>query len=127
MARSETGHSGVIPRKIEKILEVTVTPAGGGTPVLLRRLTDGDTPGIWQQASLDLTLHAGQSVRLAFRAQTDSDPPTDFYLDDISVEACPGTGITPTVTVTPLPTATVTPTAPRTAMPHRVYLPLVLR
>jgi len=108
-------------------LNVTITPVGGGTPVLLRRITDGDTPGVWQQAILDLTPHAGQSVRLSFRAQTDSDRPTDFYLDDISAEACPGAGITPTVTVTPSPTTTATPTATRTAMQHRVYLPLVLR
>lgn len=110
------------------ILDVTVTPAGGGTPVLLRRLTDGDTPGVWQQAVLDLTPHAGQSVRLSFRAQTDSDRPTDFYLDDISVEACPGTvTATPTLTATPSPTRTATPTPTRSTTHHGIYLPLVLR
>jgi len=97
-------------------LNVTITPVGGGAPVLLRRITDGDTAGVWQQDRLDLTPYAGQSVRLSFRALTDSDRPTDFYLDDISVEACPGTG-----TVTPTPTATQTTTQ------RRIYLPLVLR
>jgi hypothetical protein len=111
-------------------LDVTITPAGGGTPVLLRRITDGNTAGVWQQVILDLTPYAGQSLRLSFRAQTDSDHPTDFYLDDISVEACPSTSTaTPTLTATPSPTssATPTPTATQSATPRRVYLPLVLR
>jgi hypothetical protein len=108
-------------------LNVTITPAGGGTPVLLRQITDGDTSGVWQQAVVDLASYAGQSMRLSFRAQTDSDRPTDFYLDDISVEACPGSATTPTVTVTPSPTRTATPTATRIATMRRVYLPLVLR
>ena len=108
-------------------LDVTVTPASGGTPVRLLRITDGNLAGAWQQAVLDLTPHAGQSIRLSFRAETDSDRPTDFYLDDISMEACPGSGTTPTVTVTPSPTRTVTPTATRIATQRRVYLPLVLR
>ena len=42
-------------------LDVTVTPAGGGTPVRLLRITDGDPAGVWQQAVLDLSPHAGQS------------------------------------------------------------------
>ncbi len=109
-------------------LDVTITPVSGGTPVLLRRITDGDTQGVWQQAILDLTPRAGQSVRLAFRAQTDSDRPTDFYLDDISVETCPGTvTATPTLTATPSPTQTATPTVTQTPTRRRVYLPLVLR
>lgn len=106
-------------------LSVTITPAGGA-PVLLRRITDGDVSSVWQQAAVNLTPYAGQSVRLSFRAQTDSDRPTDFYLDDVSVEACPGEN-TPTVTVTPSPTGTAKPPATPTTAPRRVYLPLVLR
>ena len=108
-------------------LNITLAPTSGGISVRLLRITDGDPAGAWRQAVLDLTPHAGQSVRLSFRAQTDSDRPTDFYLDDISMEACPGSGTTPTVTVTPSPTRTVTPTATRIATQRRVYLPLVLR
>ncbi len=111
-------------------LNVTITPIGGGTPVRLLRITDGDPTGVWQQAVLDLTPHAGQTVRLSFRATTDSDRPTDFYLDDIGIEACPGVATaTPTVTTTPSPTqtATPTPTATQPASPRHIYLPVVVR
>lgn len=83
-------------------LDVEVTPAGG-VPLRLQRITDADAGPTWVQASFDLTAYAGQTVTLAFRARTDFDRPTDFYLDDISIEAC----------------------APPAAI--RVYLPLTLR
>ena len=113
-------------------LDVTVTPAGAGTPVRLLRITDGDPTGVWQQAVLDLSPHAGQTVRLSFRATTDSDRPTDFYLDDIGIEACPGVATatpapttTPTLTATLSPTQTATPTPTQTTVRRRIYLPLV--
>jgi hypothetical protein len=111
-------------------LDITITPIGGGAPVTLRRITDGDTADSWQLAVLDLTPYAGQKVRLVFHAQTDGQQPTDFYLDDVSVEACPGRGTatpTPSVTAPPSPTKTATPTATQTAAQRRVYLPLLLR
>ena len=132
-------------------LDVTVAPAGGGTAIRLFRITDGNIAGDWQPATFDLAPYAGQTVRLAFRAQTDSDQPTDFYLDDISIEACPTVTATPTATAaatatptatftaTPSPTATLTATEMPTVTPsptathtptatiHRGYLPIVLR
>lgn len=130
-------------------LDVTIAPAGGGTAVRVAQITDGSVANAWQQTSVDLSAYAGQSVRLAFVAQTDSDRPTDFYLDDISVSACASTGstatptatltatVTPTATTTYIPpvtpTMTVTPTAAPTATPTspgmrlRIYLPLVMR
>ena len=114
-------------------LNVTLTPVDGGTPVRLLRITDGDPTGVWQQAVLDLTPHAGQTVRLSFRATTDSDRPTDFYLDDIGIEACPGAATatptprtTPTLTATLSPTQTATPTPTQTTVQRHIYLPLVL-
>lgn len=71
-------------------LDVEVTP-GGGASVRLLRVTDADAAAGWQQAVFDLSAYAGQTVTLAFHAQTDLDWPTDFYLDDVSIEACPTT------------------------------------
>lgn len=100
-------------------LDVTLTPAGGGTDVRLLRLTDGSITDSWQQATVDLSPYAGGNWRLAFRGRTDADRPTDFYLDDISIEACAAASATPTPTSTPsvTPTATLTPSATPTATP----------
>jgi hypothetical protein len=68
-------------------LDVNVIPTGG-TATRLLRLTDGDIAGSWQEVTLYLTPFAGQVVRLAFDVRTDQDRPTDFFLDDVSVEAC---------------------------------------
>jgi hypothetical protein len=71
-------------------LDVEITPAGRAA-VRLRRITDADASIDWQHAAFDLSAYAGQTVTLSFRAQTDLDRPTDFYLDDVSIEACPAT------------------------------------
>ncbi|MGC8782550.1 MAG: choice-of-anchor J domain-containing protein [Anaerolineae bacterium] len=68
-------------------LDVEITPAGAA-PIRLQRITDADAGGGWQQATFDLSAYAAQTVTLSFHAQTDFDRPTDFYLDDISLEAC---------------------------------------
>ncbi len=68
-------------------LDVEVTPAGAA-PIRLQHITDADAGGAWQQATFDLSAYAAQTVTLSFHAQTDLDRPTDFYLDDISLEAC---------------------------------------
>jgi hypothetical protein len=59
------------------------------------------TVNLWDQAEADLTQYAGQTIVLRFRATTNASSPTDFYVDDISVVACPPA--------------------------KRIYLPLVLR
>jgi thermitase len=82
-------------------LDIAIIPNGVDTPTRLLQITDGDIAGSWQEAILDLSPFAGQGVRLAFRARTDQDRPTDFFLDDASIVAC--------------------------AAPTHVYLPLVKR
>ena len=44
----------------------------------------------WEMLSADLTAYTGQNLNLVFRAVTDGSNPTDFYLDDVSIQACPG-------------------------------------
>jgi hypothetical protein len=43
----------------------------------------------WDQAEANLTQYAGQTIVLRFQTTTNASSPTDFYVDDISVIACP--------------------------------------
>jgi hypothetical protein len=73
----------------------------------------------WDQTEADLTQYAGQTIVLRFRATTNASSPTDFYVDDVSVDAC-----TSAVTLTVTPTANASPTGtPRAS----IYLPIVIR
>lgn len=69
-------------------LEVTVKPAGSSESVRLLRITDGDAQGQWREAVVSLAAYAGQTVELSFRAETDANQPTEFYVDDVSAQAC---------------------------------------
>jgi len=66
--------------------------------------------GQWQQAAVDLTDYAGQTVSVTFFVHTDGEVPSTFRLDDIILWACGAA--TPTPTPTPTPTATPTGEAP---------------
>ena len=118
MLTAETTH----PRDT---LDVLVKPSGG-QEVSILQITDENTPGAWQQAMLDLSSYAGQSLRIKFRAITDANRPTDFYVDDVSVQTCTGGAATSTPTVTHTPSATVSPTSTSTPK-ARIYLPLISR
>ena len=53
--------------------------------------SDGWRQSSWmQQATVDVSAWAGQTVRVAFRATNDSSLPTTFYVDDVSVTTCTG-------------------------------------
>jgi kumamolisin len=69
-------------------LEVTIKPAGSAESIRLIRITDGDVQGQWRESVVSLSQYAGQTVELSFRAETDTNQPTEFYVDDVSVQAC---------------------------------------
>jgi hypothetical protein len=130
MQTTETTH----PRDT---LDVSVK-LSGGQEVGVLHITDGDTPGAWQQAVIDLSSYAGQSVRIKFRAITDANRPTDFYVDDVSVQTCTGGTETSTPSVTHTPSASVSPSVTHTPSASvsptststpkaRIYLPLISR
>ena len=106
MLTAETTH----PRDT---LDVSVK-SSGGQDVSVIHITDGDTPGTWQQAVIDLSSYAGQSVRIKFRATTDANRPTTFYVDDVSVQTCTGGTDTSTPSVTHSPSASVSPSVTHT-------------
>ena len=69
-------------------LSVLLTDAAGVPLRVLLTITDANSVGIWQQAGMDLSAFAGQTVQLHFLAKTDAALVTDFFVDDISVTAC---------------------------------------
>ncbi len=69
-------------------LEVTIKPAGSTESIRLIRITDGDIQGQWREAVFSLSAYAGQTIELSFRGETDANQPTEFYVDDVSVQAC---------------------------------------
>lgn len=72
-------------------LAVQVRDAGGTPLETLETLTDGDASSLWRQSVFTLTTpYAGQTIQLAFVAQTDDTNPTSFFVDDVSVaRVCP--------------------------------------
>lgn len=64
---------------------------GAGNPLqMLETLTDGDASANWQQSTFTVSGYSGQTIQLAFVAQTDGTKPTSFFVDDVSVfQACP--------------------------------------
>ena len=91
----------------------------------------------WVMEDFDLTLFAGDQIRVVFVVNNDGvGGRTAMYVDDVSILACNST-ITPsaTFTATPTPTSTGTPTPPTatftwtptttsTAFPTATYTPL---
>lgn len=110
-------------------LTVSLHRPDGTALATLATLDNTATVGVWDELTFDLSGYAGQSVILRFAARTDQENISEFFLDDISLWACPLDGTpTPTLTVTPVtatPTATASATAPSPA--RRLYLPLILK
>lgn len=136
-------------------LQVQLRDADGSPLQTLETLSDGDASQTWQQSSFTVTGYAGQTIQLAFVAQTDDTNPTSFFVDDVSVlatcvetptptptgtdspsptttptptttsPASPTT--TPTPTATGQPTATATPTSPSPSLTPVLYLPIIIR
>jgi len=73
------------------IFQVQIRDAVGNPLETLETLTDGDASPGWQQSVLTTaTPYAGQTIQLAFIAETDDTNPTSFFVDDVSVlKACP--------------------------------------
>lgn len=71
-------------------LRVQVRDANGNLLEELETLTDGDAAANWQQSVFTITVDAGQTIQLAFVAETDTTNPTNFFVDDVSVRRiCP--------------------------------------
>lgn len=79
-------------------LVAQIWDAGSSPLQTLETLTDGDASPAWQQSTFTVTGYAGQTIQVAFVAQTDDTRPTSFFVDDVSVyKTCPA-GLTADVT-----------------------------
>lgn len=72
-----------------------------GSTIALATVDNTAEPGLWRQLRVLLPNVTGPSFRFRVRAQTDSSNPTAFFLDDVSLLACPVAG-TPRTTFLPL-------------------------
>lgn len=73
---------------------------------------------LWNPARADLSAYAGQVVQIRFYAKNDMNRETNFFVDDVSLQACPAGGTwTPTATATRTRTASPTPTATQALTP----------
>jgi Immune inhibitor A peptidase M6/MAM domain, meprin/A5/mu len=66
-------------------LYVRVRNSSGSTLSTVQTISDGSTTGSWQSASYDLSSYKGSTIQLAFVATNGSKNPTEFYLDDVSL------------------------------------------
>lgn len=69
-------------------LTLSLLQPNGALLAELWRVDNTAALGIWDDAVIDLTAYAGQSVIVRFQALSDGFDLTDFYLDDISVTVC---------------------------------------
>ena len=71
-------------------MTVEVADANGVPLRTLFAVSDRSAGLVWQQATLDLSDFAGQTVQLQFNARTDGSLATDFFVDDVALMACDG-------------------------------------
>jgi thermitase len=65
-------------------LQVRVLSSSGAVLATPLTYSNASGAGLWREAVLSLASYAGQSVRVQFRATTDSSLPTSFFVDDVS-------------------------------------------
>jgi hypothetical protein len=74
--------------RFQDTLTVVVADDQGKALQTVATLSSREMSNQWQQRTLSLAHFAGQTVQLQFRARTDADAATDFFLDDIEVVVC---------------------------------------
>lgn len=70
------------PGAPKDFLHVNVWDSQGTLLTTLHSFSNADVPGMWRQASFDLSAFIGQTVRVGVATQEDLGAPTAFYLDD---------------------------------------------
>ncbi len=68
-------------------LYVRIRSSSGSTLATLQTLSDGSTANSWQQGSFNVSSYKGQTVQIAFVATNGAKNPTDFYVDDVALNA----------------------------------------
>lgn len=73
-------------------MSIVVADAQGNPLRTIFSLSDANVTSFWQNTKIDLSEFAGQTIQLKLIAQTDTNLPTDFFVDDLAVNACSATG-----------------------------------
>jgi hypothetical protein len=68
-------------------LYIRIRTSSGSILVTLQTLSDGSTANSWNQASFNVSSYKGQVVQVAFVATNGAKNPTDFYVDDVALNA----------------------------------------
>lgn len=108
------GFRGSDKTKVQDRLTVSLDdPTGQAleTPAEYNNTTPVENNMIFYEASHDLSKHAGQTVRLTFHSVLDDKDRTDFFLDDVAVEACGPAAESASPTQTPAGAASPTAAA----------------
>ncbi len=69
-------------------MSILVADAQGNPLRAVYALSDANASSTWQTAQVDLSEFAGQTVQIRLQAQTDTNLPTGFFVDELVVEAC---------------------------------------
>lgn len=69
-------------------LYARVLDANGNTLTTLQTMSNTDTQNTWKQSTFNLLAYKGQTVRVYFKATTDTSLPTNFFVDDVSLNVC---------------------------------------
>lgn len=97
-------------------LRIALYSVDGSTlvaPLLTLHNASAADSWVWDFPTIDLGDYGGQTLVLRFTATNDAaGNPTEFFVDDISIQAC---AAVPVTTATSTPTATATPTVKATA------------
>lgn len=75
-------------------LTILAHPDQARAPQQVHELSSRNQSNQWQEAQLDLSAWAGETLQLQFLAQTDAELVTDFFIDDVTVVACPQSAAT---------------------------------
>jgi len=67
---------------------VQVLNTSGTVLATLQTLSNANSGTTWKQYSFNLLAYKGQTVRLSFKATTDVSLPTNFFVDDVSLNTC---------------------------------------
>jgi hypothetical protein len=67
---------------------VEVRSTSGALLGTLQTLSNRNTRNVWTQSTLNVLPWAGQTVRIQFRATTDSSLVTSFFVDDVALNSC---------------------------------------
>lgn len=80
MSTQETTHS-------YDYLYIRLRSSSGSTLTTLQTISDGSSANSWQSASFNVSSYKGQTVQVAFVATNGAKNPTDFFVDDVALNA----------------------------------------